>query len=788
MPSGGREIVDQDHRAARIGDLLKRRQLGELLRVANAGARAIGEDLSEWEVERLGDGLGDLLAEAIRPARMAARDAGDRIGSSIAAELTDKSSDQFGCTVDEPTVEFSLRAFQRRDVVSFGTGAPSACGDPCDFVAAENHRPIDERAQQPRLALRALDLGSAGAECRRAEFDEARQAWRGVKREAPGRQGPPEGFDISDTAGGHRSIFGSRVSRRAREQYRKLGFGAMLRVRSGQQRSAKHARVRRMNKQETLDLYGRAEAARSDALAKGADPLLAHAAATDVWNAWANDRIAERKALEASGDWIPGAFNTKTITWTTDARVVFSNRYEEHVFNVAVDCRGWLFPGIVSFENATFSKEAKFTQAIFSNDANFQRAKFEKDVDFREVRFASAAQFGGYPTFSGNADFSDAVFSGRVLFGPATFKRDALFSRAKFSSFVIFDRATFGGTARFNECSFEGLTSFPGARFRSDANFTAIRAERAFVLGNATFKRAPDFIQAHFEEAPGFDVAHFTASELRLILIRRSIGGIRILWKRLFRAREQQFVRFIYGQGNPSARYRALRRLAAQGHDHDREQMFFASEIRASRMVTDFPFPWPFWRKTGWSGSARYWFGLLYQVFSNFGRSTFRPIVFWLATIALAAVYFLGHSEMMENRRAALRPKGLADNIKIYAITTMNAFRTGVDCFTGPSAGDRSISQDHDSLYGLPEPIRADTNAITEAIQLALRNSLVVVDSGAEGASRTLGCLYGIERYGTSRAPYIPSAVSFACAIQKLFSVVFIFLFGLALRNMLRVK
>ena len=91
VPSRGRQIVDQDHRGARLGDAPKRRQLGELLRVADAGARPIGEHLEEWETERRGDRLGDLLAEAIRPPRVAAGDARDRLGGSIAAELVDEA-------------------------------------------------------------------------------------------------------------------------------------------------------------------------------------------------------------------------------------------------------------------------------------------------------------------------------------------------------------------------------------------------------------------------------------------------------------------------------------------------------------------------------------------------------------------------------------------------------------------------------------------------------------------------------------------------------------------------
>jgi hypothetical protein len=68
-------------------------------------------------------------------------------------------------------------------------------------------------------------------------------------------------------------------------------------------------------------------------------------------------------------------------------------------------------------------------------------------------------------------------------------------------------------------------------------------------------------------------------------------------------------------------------------------------------------------------------------------------------------------------------------------------------------------------------------------MHLALLNALVFVDFGSEAAYRTFGCLYGVERYAI-----VPSNVSSASALQKLLSGVLIFLFGLAVRNMMRMK
>lgn len=60
--------------------------------------------------------------------------------------------------------------------------------------------------------------------------------------------------------------------------------------------------------------------------------------------------------------------------------------------------------------------------------------------------------------------------------------------------------------------------------------------------------------------------------------------------------------------------------------------------------------------------------------------------------------------------------------------------------------------------------------------------------SSADASHRSHGCLYDIERYGDNPVAYVPAAVSRIAAIQKTLSAVFIFLFGLALRNMLKLK
>ena len=95
-----------------------------------------------------------------------------------------------------------------------------------------------------------------------------------------------------------------------------------------------------------------------------------------------------------------------------------------------------------------------------------------------------------------------------------------------------------------------------------------------------------------------------------------------------------------------------------------------------------------------------------------------------------------------------------------------------------------ATSAPEQAVRGLGEKLRSQTSATTEALHLAFRNSLIAIDAGGDASYRIYGCLYGLE----GNTPIVPGAVSAASAIQKLVSGVLIFLFGLALRNMLKVK
>ena len=89
-------------------------------------------------------------------------------------------------------------------------------------------------------------------------------------------------------------------------------------------------------------------------------------------------------------------------------------------------------------------------------------------------------------------------------------------------------------------------------------------------------------------------------------------------------------------------------------------------------------------------------------------------------------------------------------------------------------------------LTGLREPLRHDTTAVLEALRLAVANATII--GGGDSTHRMYGCLYGVEKYEDNPVAYVPGTVAAITAVQKIFSALFIFLFGLAVRNMLKMK
>ena len=444
----------------------------------------------------------------------------------------------------------------------------------------------------------------------------------------------------------------------------------------------------------------------------------------EAWNEWAREMSARR--------------NENDPQWEQAATAFFSSQLREEFREVnkknsgEANFSGFLFPGlvgfwgadhIVRFDGARFEGWATFTNARFPDQVTFKDAVFHKWAMFNCVRFEGLTRFDG-ATFRQEVSFESTVFNERTMiqnpevsFSGVRFDKGAKFTKAHFHSRTSFNRAVFNDLTDFSASVFEGKTTFTGTKCQGQADFRAIKSTSVFLFddlgpasqdwdsGMAEFSTVPDFQQATFVEAPRLDNV--------------KIGPQLSRWNKL-----KAF--FTKGDLEKEGRWRALKRLATQGHDHASEQLFFREELLARRGVTD-----RYWH-------ASFWLGVFYQIFSDFGRSLIRPLLWWATgTLVFAAIYVGYH----------------------------------------PSGGE----------WFLLECVAGTGKPWISALGLSLHRSLPALSGFGDTLPQFQACLYGVQSENPFR-PVIPDGVSFLGIPQVLFSAVMIFLFLLAVRNHFRIK
>lgn len=190
------------------------------------------------------------------------------------------------------------------------------------------------------------------------------------------------------------------------------------------------------------------------------------------------------------------------------------------------------------------------------------------------------------------------------------------------------------------------------------------------------------------------------------------------------------------------ARYRSLKRLAIQAHDHDNEMKFFAGEVRARRYIRDFPWPW----QNGLSSSFRYWTGALYDLTSDFGRSLWRPMALWAFVFCLfSSLYQVNATELVGETC-----KNSNDMTPRYAANTIAAKNSLL--FLGMDRTDK-LKRAYGCLYSWTPLIRLSSGAETKQM-----------------------------------APNVPWKVSLYGILHSILSLTLIFLLLLAIRNQFKIK
>ena len=470
----------------------------------------------------------------------------------------------------------------------------------------------------------------------------------------------------------------------------------------------------RINRQETIDLLQNCENVRSNAIAKGVSSSEAHELAKRVWNDWAATMLDKRRKLEDLGLWLTKSndvdslfttrkgLNVESIQWIAEARASFNDthfaskdfsmepsppiRKNAKTFSAdTLNLSGFTFPGEVDFGNSTFYDDVDFSSSYFHGAIDFYEVKFCRGVDFKNAKFSGDARFNG-AFFTRRAVFDDAVFCGGTRFDRAVFTRSARFSRTEFHE-----------GAWFNQVSFNNYAQFRNARFKADARFVALHSMRNFSLQNAQFKIVPSFVQADFKQAP---------------YIGPTTIPIWSFWRR--------------GDEENIARYRALRRLAIQSHDYENEARAFKSEMRSRRFTVE----WPWY--------LNFWFSVAYDLLSDFGKSTLRPIALLVLAFALFTITYIHNAELIDWINLSIRP-----------------CKSGTD------------------------------NPLLLSTFLSLKNTLLFLGERRSDIEQVYHCLYGNGTAATA-GNFNPSA--FWQILQNLISGTFLFLAALGVRNLFKIK
>ncbi len=147
------------------------------------------------------------------------------------------------------------------------------------------------------------------------------------------------------------------------------------------------------------------------------------------------------------------------------------------------------FGSLANFFSATFLADADFISTSFSADANFISATFAADAYFISAAFYADAYFSA-ANFSADAAFYSATFSAdaefistafcNAYFRFARFENDVWFARiapgdpVQFAEHADFSNAEFEGVAHFTEARFDGAMRFTTARFMQFADFRGV--------------------------------------------------------------------------------------------------------------------------------------------------------------------------------------------------------------------------------------------------------------------------------------------------------------------------
>lgn len=185
--------------------------------------------------------------------------------------------------------------------------------------------------------------------------------------------------------------------------------------------------------------------------------------------------------------------------WYTSHPVRYENTKDGTKRKNIVDFSG------VDFENHLNSFGEKLVLAI-----DFSGFRFREYADFSNAKFVTRTNFEG-ARFDGVANFSDAEFKERAYFGGAQFENSADFSGVNFRGKARFGGAQFGDWSSFKGALFSGNASFIGSQFNVGTDFRDTQFLSSVAFKGAQFGIFTRFDGAYFKGGIIFSAADWAS-------------------------------------------------------------------------------------------------------------------------------------------------------------------------------------------------------------------------------------------------------------------------------------
>ena len=202
-----------------------------------------------------------------------------------------------------------------------------------------------------------------------------------------------------------------------------------------------------------------------------------------VWNAW-------RKSFPTTPNPSKNRVQFAGVNFSTSENKLNDQpiSFAKFEFGDWAEFKGSEWDGFTNFEGAKFGGNACFLSARFGSNANFSCVVFGPKADFRSVAWGLSANFQG-TYWMQDATFSGAQFGGLAMFNYALFEDGANFEGTEWHSLSHPKWLSYKSMTNFQGVVFVGQVSFQGARFDCDMNFSG--ASPKVHLGTLTLtKRA----------------------------------------------------------------------------------------------------------------------------------------------------------------------------------------------------------------------------------------------------------------------------------------------------------